>query len=353
MKILILDENNLYSSYFISLLKDTIEIDIVTRCEIKNNKKNVRILIGNRREGNVGRELQKKYNVIIDTDCLVVEDIDRIFEFVIAEKYILFSTAQVYRYVWGKIFCEDDINYEYINRINGEYIDFEKEKLKFYIREKINIEQRLKNICTQKSITYNILRLSKCYSEKDIYKDIRWINYMLRHYNGVLVTCNNLKTIGEYSVVYVEDIIKIIEKILLDDNLQNEIFNIAQDEILSFFKVTSILSMIRNKNLSYEIIYVPDICENIIKVPCGEQLLISNNHLTNKYNIKFTKTEKWVEKIYKMQQKKNICIEEKEKLMILEFVKYKKNLQNILETEKNNLLKEKNEGKIIKLYENL
>ena len=69
--------------------------------------------------------------------------------------------------------------------------------------------------------------------------------------------------------------------------------------------------------------------------------------------IKFTKTEKWVEKIYKMQQKKDICIEEKEKLMILEFVKYKKNLQNILETEKNNLKKKKNEGKIIKLYENL
>lgn len=138
MKILILDSRNLYSNSIIKNTRETWYVDLVTEKSFSqlSSNINVNIIYGSRREPKTYKTLLNTYDIIIDADSLVVEDIEFVMSSVKTDKYILFSTAQVYRFIGKEIYCENCIDEKYIREINQEYIDYEKKSREILCKRK-------------------------------------------------------------------------------------------------------------------------------------------------------------------------------------------------------------------------
>ena len=163
MRLLLFDSKNFYGKYLIDIIDKNCFVDVITEQSNIGQYGNCKIILGSRRTLDVWKQVANYYDVIIDADSMVVEDVEKVLNVIKCDKYILISTAQVYRYLPHKIHQEIDIDEDYIKKINNEYVDCSTDIDKFYVREKINIECKTVELCEKNGINYFILRIAKCY----------------------------------------------------------------------------------------------------------------------------------------------------------------------------------------------
>lgn len=98
------------------------------------------------------------------------------------------------------------------------------------------------------------------------------------------------------------DCAKIFIKEILAVNTHDRIFKIAQDQILTFNDVVSILAQIYQNEFRFA--YVPSdyLAENGLndyKVPIPFKIILSNIKVKSEFSISFTETDKWLSEICK------------------------------------------------------
>ncbi|MBR3470088.1 MAG: hypothetical protein IKH28_10455 [Lachnospiraceae bacterium] len=358
MKILILDDRNLYAQKFIKRFDESWQIDIVTNCSFTNKNLNANVIVGSRREFSVCKQLSSFYDVVLDTDSLVEEDIETILDVINTSRYILFSTTQVYRFLDNRVHTEEEIDESYLREIGDAFIDCQSEPEKFYVREKIRVEFCLRRVCKVKSINYTILRIAKCYFTKDYYKDITWIKHRVLNGKKLVLHEDNIKEMGAFHPIFERDLHEIVMRIMIDKRMQNHILNIAQDQVISMLSLASIISRFINGDTNFEIVCIPRMDGGIldgIRIPCNSSLLVSNKALKELYDVAFTKTEEWVSDICRtaIETDSKLVKSKSEKIVDNEYDKYRERLKSHLEkalTEQNEKPKK---GSIINIYENV
>lgn len=310
MRLLLLDSKNYYGKYLIERIEKNCSLDVITEQNNNVRYENCKIILGSRRSLEVWKKTADYYDVIIDADSMVVEDVETVLNEIKCDKYILISTVQVYRYLPHKVHQEEDIDEYYINIINDEYVDCSTDIDKFYVREKINIECKTEALCKKKGINYFILRMAKCYRNSDIYKDIDWIIGCLIDYNCIFLHEANVMDMGCFNPIYEKDMCDILEKVVYDDVNRNMIINVAQDETVSMISLSQYVAQILYGVMKFKVVFIPenDLCHSReIKVPCNTELIVDNHKLKEVYNVSFLKTEIWIKLICESILKRGKC----------------------------------------------
>lgn len=227
---------------------------------------------------------------------------------------------------------------------------------KFYVREKINIENKVKEICKKEGITYNILRIAKYYSEDDYYKDITWILTHLKCDKTIVLHEENLIKMGSYNPIFQRDFINVLKNIIEDIRKESFIINIAQDSPISLLSLIRIVSKELMDEEMYHIICIPHESRDYygtVTVPCNESLFIDNSKLKELYNVKFTNTENWVKElgigILKKVKKCSKTIVEKNISNC--YKKYSIALNEECKNRNEQLKNKSLKGKVVKFYE--
>lgn len=310
MRLLLFDSNNFYGKNLIEKIDKNCFVDVITEQSNNIQYENCKIILGSRRSLEVWKQTADYYDVIIDADSMVVEDVETVLNEIKCNKYILISTAQIYRYLSHKVHQEKDINEHYIRKINDEYVDCSTDIDKFYVREKINIECKTEELCKKNGINYFILRIAKCYRNSDIYKDINWMMGCLNDCNCIFLRETNVMDMGCFNPIYEKDLCDILEKVIWDDVNSNQIINVAQDETVSMISLSKYVAQILYGVIKFKIVFIPenDLCNSReLKVPCNTELIVDNHKLKELYNVSFVKTEIWIKLICESILKRGKC----------------------------------------------
>ena len=353
MKILILDRILRFTELLISNMQaDKTEIDVLTEDSGQKNTQSVHYITGSRRRIADLKKLRSHYHVIVDADALVTTDIEQIYQIVDTELYILFSTMQVYHFLKRKIFSEEDVTNDYIEKVQFGYCDMSPSEM--YIKEKLLCEKKLIDIYKGKNTRYVILRNAKVYTLQDIYRDIGWI---LSRVKGQVLFILNMDDIVEYGYmnpVFIEDLCSIVSKIVLNPPEKSTIFNVAQDQYHSIYDYIEYVSGCLGKENQTEIYVLPpqngDELE-YYKTPVTTPLLLNNKKIKGQYPIEFTDTKVWINKIVDHLQKHPEFMEDipkREREVLRHYITCIKKIY-----VQNSRMDETKKGEVIQLYENI
>jgi nucleoside-diphosphate-sugar epimerase len=253
--------------------------------------------------------LKEYYDVVVDVSAILNEDISLTFENITFGKHILRSTFQVYNLVEeNKVLYEEDISNlilednAMLNPLNNEF-----EKM-LYSTEKLKCEKELIDKSIQVGSKYYILRASKIYSDSDQYLDINWIiDRLKRNIPFIFKKCDILKK-SVANPVYYKDIAKVICNIVLGD-IESNIFNIAQDEIISLIDIIDSVSNILNKDYRYHVIDEAFFTKKQYsnhRLPMLDNKIVSNNKIKNLLLFSPTKYTDWINELINSVAKKSI-----------------------------------------------
>lgn len=304
LNILVIDGKGYYAGLAERLAANkSISLDYLT---LNNtiNIKGVNVHIGDR-VPRIFRQLSLSYEYIIDTDAVAGNDVKTILENMNVQKYILFSTFQVYGFYSTKIIKTENMVGEDYMANSGKFglggQDFRKTK---YICERLKCEQYVR----QMSEHYVILRLSKVYTYDDRYKDISWVGERLRNLGGILLRQSSLMQNTMNSGIFVEDVVRAVELIVAKFPKESQIYNISQDEQISFSDIVQILSKYLGILTQYYVCSdnkFNGYLDNYY-IPTGSGQLISNAKWNRDYKMFYTEMTKWIPSIYE----RNICIDD-------------------------------------------
>lgn len=333
MQILILDQKFRYSQEIMTAFSGNADFTVLTECNEIPRLENVRIIIGSRRRNRDIQELDKYYDVVVDTDALVPEDLEKIYQEIKTDLYIYFSTFQVYSFLNTKIFYETDITEEYFYYSRMRYIDAKNNPRELYIQKRIQAEEKCMQLYGKGMTTYIILRLGKVYSTKDFYGDIGWIKSRIIEKIPFLFKYEELKKNGCMSSIYIRDLSRITEKIVNRKPRESKVYNICQDFNFSILELIEIVQRLMGKKERVVCLDNQINIDNIFsyRVPVCENLLMSNEKLKHDYIISFTDTEKWIKEIL-LSTKNVFTFTNEERLFIKHYCKYIDRYNRILKS---------------------
>lgn len=325
MNVLIFDKVGRYKSILEFLAEqDDYQIDYITHRE-DISLKNVNVVIGERMP-KVLKLLKAEYDLIVDTDGCSVRDIDFIFQNIEVKKYIYFSTFQVYGLLSDNIIhAEDSVDQEYFDMLDYTMLDLINNRRHSYILERLNCERQIHSYL-RKDSQFVVLRLSKLYAEDDYYKDISWISNRISLLRGIVLKESDVMRAARTSCIYMADLVNVIKKLLSNFPLNFSVYNISQNEQISFGDIVSVIAKIRNESYKYYIFSDSDIEQKLgdYNIPNGNTLVLSNEKWNKQFQMSYTPTEEWIARI--LQNKQQDEEERKAKINEMEYQMVKKQM---------------------------
>ena len=304
MKILILFQDKI-SYEIISKIDISLdaEIDLISEIDISYPFYDSRFrYLGQKKD--ISHFLFDTYDILFDFSASDIEEIRWIFKNIKFKRYILRSTYLIYKGMHKESLIEEDNSELLKNTLNHQ--NFLNSKLLHYAKMKVNYEDIAIEECNSRNISYYILRFSKIYADCDQFNDVSWMAQMIISGTPILIPQNMLLTQGYINPVCIKDIISLLST-LADSNISAEsgIYNIAQDEIISFYDLVTYMSYIYNKKVDFAVL-PSDLLKFEIppKVPIFENLIISNKKSKLKLSMKYSKSKDWLQELCK----KNLTI---------------------------------------------
>ena len=279
----------------ISLCMD-VEIDLISESDISYTFYNPRFrYLGQKKDiSNFSFDI---YDVFFDFSASDKDTIKWIFKNIKFKQYILRSTYLIYKGMNKKSLIEEDDTESLNNSLHYQY--FLNSKLLNYAKLKVAYENIVIEECNIQKIPYHVLRFSKIYADCDQFNDISWIAQMILSENPILIPQNILLTQGYINPIYVNDIISLLSYLVdLGISVESGIYNIAQDEILSFYDFVNYISCIYNKKINFAVLPFELLKFEVPpKVPIFENLVISNQKSKSTLFMKYSKSKDWLREL--------------------------------------------------------
>lgn len=310
MRILVYDKKGRYASFLVKRLLDICkEVMIFTENEDAIEGK-TNVVFGKREEKQDIKKLDIHYDVIIDTDVVTMDTLSMNCQAVSSNFYISFSSMQVYSLLGAKkCFVESDVICEniYSREIN------ETETSYLYKIEQLKCENLIKKIYNMPGKSCVILRIPKVYSSQDHFGIIRWILWHEKNNYPYIIGSNDLFRKNEETPIYIEDLCNLIRQIVINGIEINDTINISQSEIINFFDLVKYVKCAIGSNEDIKVVTVDRGKIGIsYRTPISEGFILNNKKVIEQYDISFTPTKEWVNKIVAvlMLEKKALANEE-------------------------------------------
>ena len=244
MKILILGG----SSHIINKLSEvflnnilTSQIDVVGNIARKIIKhKKVRLLNGDL-ENNENINFNAEYDIVIDMLTRTKDEISHYLSKIQKiKKLIYISSFQVYRFLNKKnVLTEDLIESNYINYVE-EMVYSSNKIMDIYACEKLKSEQIIKRNYNEKIDNYIIIRPGKLLSRLDDTYILSWILSRIKKNYPIILKKSYVLDTNIFSIVFLRDIIRFIQFFINHEVIDNGIYNICQDRMVSLVDIIRI-----------------------------------------------------------------------------------------------------------------
>lgn len=270
-KILILGGTNFIGRNLVeSLLSDTdFELTLLNR-GLSNPSlfPKIKRIVSNRNEGDISEIGEESWDYIIDLSCYFPHSLTNIINALtsLPEKYIFISTCSVY---------EDEqlrVREETARVKEGKPADWIDNQAATYGIRKAECERILR----ESNINYTILRPALVYGKYDNTDRFYYWLHQVKKYNEILVPNKGTQ---KFSVTYVKDLIRIIEKSIRPEEDRN-IYNVISHPEMSIGKIISTTIGLLSHKPSIINISSEDLSKNNIKQWIDMPLWIDNDFFT-------------------------------------------------------------------------
>lgn len=231
MKILVIGGSYFFGRVFVMQTAKEHDIMVVNRGTYSMEALGVRQTVGDRHEPSLWQNIREDFDVVVDFCAYEKGDI-RLFLDNFGGKigqYILISTVDVYERVQGEAKSENQ---------PLEHRAFPGEA-GAYIAGKVALEQELAAACSEKNISYTILRPAILYGPFNYApRESVYIRYMVQQ--GLLP--HIVDAAGSFQFVYVKDAAEAVKRCLLNENAYNQAYNLCQDGTTDYHQFYQYLS---------------------------------------------------------------------------------------------------------------
>jgi nucleoside-diphosphate-sugar epimerase len=275
MNILILGGNRYFGRKVAQkLLKNNKnKLILINRGNIKNISKNKNLTIFNidRNNPKLKKFLKnKKIDIVFDNNAYKVKDVKFILNILNRriKKYIFSSSVMCNLY---------DSSIPKKKKIINSYSKQELE----YSQAKFEIENFIKR---QKKIDYIILRIHHVFGKKDFSGKTQQTLFA----NSQILKKFNIKANDYFQYIFIDDLVKIIESLILNNNKKNFVINIANKPI-PVYKFYNLVKLLKKKYRfkKYQSFIYPD----IKKFPIVRNLVVNEKILNNFVSVKLSDTK--------------------------------------------------------------
>lgn len=223
MKILVLGGSYFLGRVFVMQTASEHEITVVNRGTYSMESFGAVQITGDRKDPLTWKSCDGDYDVLVDFCAYHKGDIATVLNNLSGRigQYILISTVDVYEHGGHSLKGED---YPLENReISGEAGD--------YIRGKITLEQELVCECSERNISYTILRPSILYGPFNYApRELVYIQMIVQ--NHILPHIEDAP--GSFQLVYVKDVAEAIRKSLLNKSAFGQVYNICNETLIDY-----------------------------------------------------------------------------------------------------------------------
>lgn len=290
--LLILGGSRFHGKLLVDELANNYNVFVLNRGNYRNTyPKNItHIKIDRNSAKDMNHYLSKiNFDIILDNNCYNSKQLEILQESTNLNKtqYIFISSAAIY----FKHYSE-----EMIEESHSEY-QIEKNKYSPNIIDYAMNKKECEIFIQKNFTTYTIFRFPNIFGENDFAHKISY--YLFRFENAPKVLFE--KEIKNFSVIYVQDVVRIIILSILNTNYFNEVFNIASPQEITLHKFFSpIKETFLKKKLMIE---ANKLWENHYFPPFGWGPWLNTDKF-NKINpsFQFTPFEEWIQKCYKEEE---------------------------------------------------
>lgn len=351
MNILLIGGSGKIGSALINLLLkkvNHINIDVLSKnySEFSIQHDNVNLIKFDRRDYNIFYNTfkDKHYDVVVDFIGYVQEDIDNFMQtfYNTHTQYIYISSFQVYSLLDKiGIMFEHELDLSSIEKIINNIIPSSKKQVQLYALEKLKCEYKIIQRCSETSnINYTILRPSRIYSKEDDKCHLNWIKKRLINDTPIVLNKSILLENHYFNPIYIDDLAMIIFRCIGNESCYNEVFNVSQNEIISYYDLIIYSYRSYNKPFEFEILdesyFKTPLLQNYV-IPAPENLILCNNKINNIVKYDYTKTIDWTKDIIKnLKNNDNVKLNNyiNEKKFILQYRILKKHIERKLDNIK-------------------
>ena len=206
------------------------------------------------------------------------------------KQYIFFSTASVY--VQSEDFLDE--NAPLVN-ISGESGDPAME----YVRKKIELERELAEACEKVGVKYTILRPAFIYGPFNYApRESYFIELIAKKY----VVPVPVDAEARFNFVYVLDVAEALMRMIGDVKAYNEIFNLAEDEVIKYPQLISNFERFNNGPFETREVTVAQVLKENIQLPfpLTESTLYDGEKLARTFDFHYTPFTEGMEKTFKI-----------------------------------------------------
>lgn len=230
---------------------------------------------------------------------------------------------------------ENIVNKDYYNNTLDMYLSPKYNKKEIYSREKLKCEFELIERAEKEKIHYVILRPSKIYSYNDQFCDLNWVVKRLNNKCPIIFKSSDIVKNNMFNPIYIKDLAKVVSKVVSDNSINNNIFNIAQDELINLLEIIECLAKINTRSFEYYILEDEHFTSTELKgykIPISDGKIVSNEKIKRYVDFRPQNIDIWLPEINKqLVLKDNINNENylNEKLYIKKYCLIRQKLNNI------------------------
>jgi len=231
------------------------------------------------------------WDVLIDFCAYTPDDIKKVIQFVPGKikQYIFISTTSVYDHSSILPFDENTKTVSTPQPELGEYAE--------YGLDKINAEKYLEKACSEKSISWTILRPASIYGKFNYAPREEYFFDLIEKNETIIIPENDLAL---FTFIFVEDFAKIILHCMENQQVYNQIFNVVSPEYFSYKKYIETLEIATGKNIQTRQKSVANIIEERIPLPfpIDEHQIYSGYKLDRVLDFSYTPLSAGLKKTY-------------------------------------------------------
>ena len=238
MKVLVIGGSYFFGRIFVMLAAKEHRVTVVNRGTYSMEEFGVKQITGDRHDVSVWQQCREDYDAVVDFCAYEPGDVTTVLENLggSVKQYIFISTVDVYQRQTGEqCACA--------NKEDRKQEETPLEKREFpgeagaYISGKVALEEEVRAVCGDKSITFTILRPAILYGPYNYApRESMFIRMAVREH--LLPRYSDAK--GKFQFVYVKDGAEAVLKCLGNEKSYGQAYNLCGDEVLDydmFFRV--------------------------------------------------------------------------------------------------------------------